>query len=256
LSDEIVTGLHVLERRVAAPTATVVCVHGSIDRGGSFARVARRLDHFDVVAYDRRGYQGSRELGPLSLDAHAGDLLEIVDRERRRGPVVVLGHSYGGVVALAAAVREPRAVDLLVLYESPLRWVLARPGFHHEVDADPAAEAEGFFRRMVSNAAWERLSEPERNARRADGPALVDDLRTVRGPSPFRLESLSTPLTYAHGDGERRGYHEALADELARLVPGTRGAELRGAGHGAHLANPDQLAHLIEAEWEFTCASA
>ncbi|HEY5010734.1 MAG TPA: hypothetical protein VIH73_06215, partial [Acidimicrobiales bacterium] len=60
-----VRGLAVAERRVEHPEATVICIHGGLDRGGSFARLARRIDRFDLVTYDRRGYQASRELQPL-----------------------------------------------------------------------------------------------------------------------------------------------------------------------------------------------
>ena len=63
-----VAGLAVAERRVESPLATVICIHGGLDRGGSFARLARRMELFDLVAYDRRGYQGSRDLGPLGLE--------------------------------------------------------------------------------------------------------------------------------------------------------------------------------------------
>jgi pimeloyl-ACP methyl ester carboxylesterase len=66
------------------PEATLICVHGGLDRGGSFARLARRINAFDVVTYDRRGYQGSRDLQPLSFELHVEDLLALARRERAR----------------------------------------------------------------------------------------------------------------------------------------------------------------------------
>jgi len=54
-----------------------------------------------------------------------------------------------------------------------------------------------FFRRMVSNSAWERLSELERRSRRLDGPALYSDLSllsTARYPLTFP-SSKCPPLT-------------------------------------------------------------
>ena len=62
IANSPVEGLAVAERRVASPQASIIFVHGALDRGGSFARVVRRLVEFDVVVYDRRGYQGSRDL--------------------------------------------------------------------------------------------------------------------------------------------------------------------------------------------------
>jgi pimeloyl-ACP methyl ester carboxylesterase len=250
-----VTGLAVLERRVESPRASIVCVHGGLDRGGSFARLARRLDDFDVVAFDRRGYQGSRALGVGTLDQHVDDVVALVDAEARRGPVIVFGHSVGGVIAFGAAIREPLAIDLVVAYESPLPWILPREHSRPLLGEDPSEEVEIFFKRMVSRGAWERLSEAEKLSRRLDGPALLADLRAVRSVAPYDLSELDVPSVYAHGDGVLAPYYRELAALLAeRFSLGE--VEMSGAGHGAHLANPDQLAHLLDALWRDTCASA
>jgi pimeloyl-ACP methyl ester carboxylesterase len=248
-------GLAVYERRVEAPRASVVCVHGGLDRGGSFARLARRLDDFDVVAFDRRGYQGSRELGVGALDQHVDDLVTIVRAEAQSAPVVIFGHSVGGVVALGAAIREPLLTGLVVAYESPLPWILPREHSRPSLGDDPNEEVEVFFKRMVSRSAWERLSEAEKQSRRLDGPALLADLRAVRAAAPFDLAELDAPSVYVHGDGALATYYRELSALLAeRFAMGT--VEMTGAGHGAHLANPDQLALLLSTLWADTCASA
>ena len=81
----------------------VVFVHGSMDRMAGFAKVARRLesDH-RVLRYDRRGYARSLAVGPpFTIAQHADDLLTLLDGRR----AIVLGHSLGGNVVLAAAQR-------------------------------------------------------------------------------------------------------------------------------------------------------
>jgi pimeloyl-ACP methyl ester carboxylesterase len=250
-----VPGLAVAERRVGRPRASIICVHGGLDRGGSFARIARRLDQFDLVAYDRRGYQNSRGLGVGAHEDHVADLLALVRAERERSRVVVFGHSVGGVVALGAAVAEPSLVDLVVAYESPLPWVLPREHSRPVLGEDPREEAEIFFKRMVSRSAWERLSDTEKESRRLDGPALLADLRSVRASAPFDLAALVVPATYVHGDGVIAPYYRELAALLASRFS-MRSVEMTGAGHGAHLANPDQLAELLATLWDDTCASA
>src|SRR5271168_5306838 len=81
----------------------VVLVHGSLDRSASFGRVLRRLGDLHTVVFDRRGYHGSREALPLNttLDGHVDDLLGVIAGRA----AVVIGHSYGGTVALGAALR-------------------------------------------------------------------------------------------------------------------------------------------------------
>jgi pimeloyl-ACP methyl ester carboxylesterase len=224
-----------------------VCLHGTLDRGGSFARVARRLPSFDVVTYDRRGYQGSRQLSPLGLAFDVADVTKIIERET--GPVMVFGHSYGGVVAIAAALALPDLVSSLVLYETPMSWLESPPTRSEETIADPEAAAELFFQRVVSPAAWDRLTDTEKQSRRDDGAALLCDMRTARGPAPIDLRALSRPWTYAHGDGPRHAHYQQLFQSIRALSPRVRDHELHRAGHGAHLANPDQTASLLTAVW-------
>lgn len=256
VSETPVPGLAVAERRVEHPLASIICIHGGLDRGGSFARLARRTDRFDVVAYDRRGYQRSRSLRPLDLEHHIDDLLALVRLEARRGPVILFGHSFGGVVALGAAMREPNLVELVIAYESPLPWILHRPSSRPPLTDDGPAEAERFFRRMVSNGAWERLNESERESRQLDGAGLLSDLNALHGASrPFELSVLAVPFIYLFGDGIIADYYQALGEELVQLNPSFRYRQLNNASHGAHLSNPDQLASIINELWEAKCAS-
>ena len=103
-------GLHVLSRPAPGGAASVVFVHGSLDRAESFRRVMRRLPEFGTVAYDRRGYQGSRDAGVTDLSGHVDDLLAIASEVRQGpgpGPVVAVGHSFGGDVVVGAALASP-----------------------------------------------------------------------------------------------------------------------------------------------------
>ncbi|MCZ7629597.1 MAG: alpha/beta fold hydrolase [Microthrixaceae bacterium] len=122
-----VDGLAVTRRRPETPAAGVVIVHGAMDRAATFSRVMRRLGEFDVVAYDRRGYAGSRtsgtvRAGPIRsgrfgcnrcssdvhdpLCGHARDLLTVVEWVSEQDPDLprlVVGHSLGALIALVAA---------------------------------------------------------------------------------------------------------------------------------------------------------
>src|SRR6267143_6491728 len=100
----------------------VVFVHGALDRGSSFRRVTELLhDECRTVRYDRRGYGRSVHAAdaPVPFQGHADDLLRILDGRR----AVVVGHSFGGVSVLAAALRAPELVAAVVLYEASMPWV-------------------------------------------------------------------------------------------------------------------------------------
>ncbi len=234
----------------------VVLVHGSLDRAASFARVARRLGDLHTVAYDRRGYHRSREAVPLhdTLDGHVDDLLSVVDGR----PAVVVGHSYGGDVAIAAALRpgSPSPILAVAAYEPPMPWLDvyrsapdASPGPPVTTDADDpeaaAQAAERFFRRMVGDASWDRLPESEKAARRADGPALAAELRAIRlGEAPFDVGRLSVPVTYGRGEQSASRHRRSVA-WLLEHTPGAELFEIAGASHGAHLTHPDAFASMV-----------
>lgn len=213
--------------------------------------MARRLDHYRVIAYDRRGYQQSRRGMALSLDHHAEDLLTIARAVADERPLLVFGHSYGGVVG-ARASGEDHPFSALVTYEPPLPWVVERQGNFGDLHPDPAVEAERFFRRMVSDSAWERLGPEEQAGRRADGPALHNDLSTLRSHDvPLDWSKVEIPWTYAFGDADGRAdYYASVALALSQSVRHFTSIPVTHAGHGAHLSSPEAMVRLIEQQLE------
>ena len=243
-------GLHILERAGPEPgAAAVVFVHGSLDRGESFRRAMRRLPDLTVVAYDRRGYQGSRDAGVVGLGGHIADLVAILAEVRSRGAssVVAIGHSVGGDVVLGAALAAPGATGSVGAFEPPMPWLgfrrrppdrSAAPGAAPLAE-DPGDEVERFFCRVVSPSAWERLSDAGKAARRADGPALVADLLSVRGNPPFNVMDLTVPALFGVGGTASAAHHRDTVAWLGSHVPGATIYEIPAAQHGAHLSHPD-----------------
>jgi len=234
-----------------ADAPLIVLVHGSLDRAGSFARVSRRLDDLHTVSYDRRGYHRSRHVVPVheTLDGHVGDLLAVIDGR----PAVVVGHSYGGDIALAAALRPggPGPIRAVAAFEPPMPWLgtwATRPNpTRPPADDDPALVAERFFRRMVGDSAWDRLPEETKEARRADGAALAAELGAIRvTEAPFDVTALAVPAVFGRGT-ESLPHHRASADWLVAHVPAAELIEIEGASHGAHLTHPDAFAKFVRA---------
>ena len=108
---------------------TIVIVHGLGEHIGRYAHVAARLNagRWSVVGYDQRGHGASPgERGRIAAgDDLLVDLAAVVDdaRAEASGPLVLLGHSLGGLVVarfVAGALESPRPpwqrdVDALVL---------------------------------------------------------------------------------------------------------------------------------------------
>ncbi len=239
--------LFVTEHEAAPGAWRVVCVHGSLDRSAAFARTGRLLADFHVVRYDRRGYGRSLAVGPSDrFDDQVADLAEIVGER----PSVLVGHSLGGVVALAFAQRQPSLALAVVAYEAPRPWDASWPavtagGAAMSAEVDPADAAERFMRRMIGDERWEALPVGTREQRRAEGPALVAELRAVRAPSPapYEAEALVIPVVAAHGT-QSAPHHQAAARRLAERAPKGELHTVEGAGHGVTLTHPGALAGL------------
>lgn len=246
-------GLYVVEQRPVAeapdwwPSDWVVAlVHGAMDRSAGLARVARRLPEFSLVRYDRRGYGHSVGRGPGTLRDHTDDLFTVLDG--RRG--LIVGHSFGGAVALAAAVRAPAQVRAVLTYEAPTPWEPWWPtwsptdGF--EAAEDPAGDAaEVFLRATIGDALWERLPARTRAARRAEGASMVAEVASIQGPdAPIDLRAIAVPVVSVHGSKAVQR-HARAARQLADDIRLGESVTLVGAGHGAPLSHPTELADLV-----------
>jgi alpha-beta hydrolase superfamily lysophospholipase len=112
-----------------APRGTVLIVHGLGEHTGRYAHVARALNAagWQVLGYDHRGHgrsEGARG-GLVHDDDLLRDLAGVIEEARRRhgGPLVLLGHSMGGLIAARFVAggldttppRWFRPVDALVL---------------------------------------------------------------------------------------------------------------------------------------------
>ncbi len=101
----------------------VIVVHGLGEHAGRYDHVARRLNHwgFAVRGYDQYGHgeSGGPRGGLTSDDRLLDDLTDIVDSTRLRmkkgTPLILLGHSMGGLVTALYVARAIRNVDGLVL---------------------------------------------------------------------------------------------------------------------------------------------
>jgi lipase len=110
--------LHV-ERWGKPGSPRVVCLHGVTGHGRHFAKLAERLEGYEVLAPDLLGHGSSPYEPPWDLATHAAAVVEAVGAE----PAYVVGHSFGGRIALELAARAPKLVPRLVLLD-PAIFVL------------------------------------------------------------------------------------------------------------------------------------
>ena len=99
--------LHVREAGRDRPVA-VLLLHGGGLNGSQWAPQLDQLAEFHCIAPDMPEHGGSAAFGPLTLAGAAQRLLALLDRLAADKPVHVVGHSFGGAVALQLLGQAPR----------------------------------------------------------------------------------------------------------------------------------------------------
>jgi pimeloyl-ACP methyl ester carboxylesterase len=221
-----------------------------MDRQAAFSRMARSLSQsHPVLTFDRRGYGKSvQQRGTFSVDEQVSDLQEVLEQRASTQQVILVGHSFGGVVALSYAQRFPDAIAGLVVYESPMSW---EPWWPKDsggsaavaVGNDPELAAETFMRRFIGNRRWESLPESTRIQRRSEGEALVGELGDIRRIKPWSIELVRGPLMAGYGSLSKP--HLQASAELLGNLPDCRSVKIEGAHHNAHSGSPDEFVELL-----------
>jgi pimeloyl-ACP methyl ester carboxylesterase len=233
---------------------TVLFVHGGVgDRTRWTSMFPLLSSKLTACAMDRRGRGASGDAPDYSLSKEAEDLAAVVNS--RSGPVFVLGHSYGGVVALEAALLTNRITGLM-LYEPPLH----EPVGNNLAVADRLDEMvkTGDLEQALLTFQTEIVKQsPEELARmkaRPTWPGLVATIavqpRQMRALSAYRfdagrMKSVTMPTLLLLGDKTSSPYAKQSIAALRESLPKPALAILEGQAHNAMEGAPDLLAGAI-----------
>ena len=115
-------GWEQLRRRWTAesPRAAMLLVHGIGEHSGRYEHVGSAFAEagIDVASFDQRGFglSAGRRAHVETFDEFLADVADLIEQRRTLGvPVVLMGHSLGGLVATAYLVSDRPSPDLAVL---------------------------------------------------------------------------------------------------------------------------------------------
>jgi pimeloyl-ACP methyl ester carboxylesterase len=247
--------------------APVVVLHGFLEQGAAWDRVATRLGR-RVVAPDQRGHGRSDHVGAGGW-YHFPDYVGDVDAVVRAigGPVDLVGHSMGGTVAALFAGAVPEAVRRLVLVEGlgpPDSTEAAVHRMREYLRDRRTPPAHGLVKDVEDAARRMRKPNPgipeevaralaERTLRSSEGGLrwTWDELHRARAPTPFSVDlfrrflaEIRCPVLLV--DGGRSPF--ALPDDPERIAAfpsPPRRVVLPDAGHLVHHDDPEGLARVI-----------
>ena len=194
-----------------------------------------------VTLFDLRGHGKSEQVRTgYDVRTMAADLGALVGES---GPVDLVGHSWGALVALRFAIVHPARVRRLVLVEAPLP-----PSSVTEMAAFAGSDAGA----IVSALPAEMRDALVRGGRRGQKlvaslefllgrTTLLADLAAERDPDAAELAGVRVPCLVVTGD---RSACATSGAHLAQAIPGARHVVLRG-GHYLHLDAREALTQLI-----------
>ena len=243
----------------------VVCLHSSAASGRQWRRLVS--DGGDACQWhtpDLFGH-GSRpgwpELMPSQLSVEANGVLAGLPFRPEQG-IHLVGHSYGGAVALQMALQQPRRVLSLTLYEPVAFGVLPALGpvepEWQEIRAVAAAlatalergdaldAARGFCAYWQARDAWPELDDAQRQRLAEAMPTVhrhFDALFAARW-SDSLLGMLNMPVRLICGSATRASARR-VAQSLALRLPAARLQMLEGAGHLAPIGDAARVNALI-----------
>lgn len=239
--------------------APLVLVHGSPAEGRAWGRVARHLAGFRLLTPDLPGYGGSDRLpqivGTARMAEAVAAVIDAVD-----APVWLAGHSYGGNVALHAALARSDRIRGLALFEPVFFRGLALTG-QHAVLAAAEAHFGDYVRRVAGgdHGAVSRMIDFWFGDGAFTGlPAAVQaylvksavtnaaDVQAALTESVAAeaLAAFAAPTLIAHGAASPAAV-PAIAHALARLLPKAKTESIDGATHAMLDTHPEAVAALI-----------
>jgi pimeloyl-ACP methyl ester carboxylesterase len=261
--------LHYSDRGTGSP---VILIHGNMVTGDDYNTsgvVELLLKTHRVIIFDRPGFGYSkRPRGRMWTAGEQAELLHKALRELGVDRPVVVGHSWGAIVALAFAERHPADTAGLVLLSGYYFWTLRPDVLLVAIGAVPIVgdilryTVSPLFGWLTMPLLKRLLFSPARVPARFQAeysPAMslrpsqirataMDGALMIPGALGLRTsyKDLSMPVVIIAGDGDKVVFKRS-AERLHREIKGSNLQIVSGAGHMVHHLAARQVADAVEA---------
>jgi pimeloyl-ACP methyl ester carboxylesterase len=214
-----------------------------------------------VLAPDFIGYGQSEPWPaeqPFSIDADVNVLLAVA--KKTKGPLHLVGHSYGAALALEAArTLGPRVQSLalvepvsfqLLRQEGRPEWAevetLGRAVLSAVAAGDDPAAAKAFMTYWLGRLRWWLSPARFKSAIAATIPKVALEFGiAIDAPTTLQDYAGITAPTLLIAGGRTRAPTRAVVDLLAATLPNAKLEILKGAGHMSTFTHPAELNRLI-----------
>lgn len=225
---------------------TTVLIHGSLANNVWWQHIGSAIQKGRVLSIDLSGHGLSEKDSAYSLEKHAQEVIALID-EFGVNKVVLVGHSYGGIVASYVATKK--AIEKVVLLDTPLNFSDVRLRIKpKKVVYATMDEAVSHFRSLpVQPVSDQALLEwvAQRSLEETEGGYVwqFDPKTLEREIKPEWIEEIKKRLKGVHwwyGEHSPFIQGKAVADDL-----GMRAEMIAGAYHAVTLDSPEIVINKI-----------
>ena len=248
-----------LEYRVIGTGEAVLLIHGAVFAAAFDPLLTEAgLSKYKVITYHRRGYAGStRANAPFTIAQQAADAVALLDRLGVPRAHLV-GHSYGGAIALQLATTYPDRVASLSLLEASFMppTPAAQELFGHLTAATAiynAGDARGAIARFTAGVAGPNTFEAMPPAMQNQAVADAATFFTVEVPAAqlwvfnnADLAKLPFPMLAVVGANTNPAFRDGH-NLVRQTVPSAEELVVTGAGHELQMSQPRFVAEGIAA---------
>lgn len=190
--------------------------------------------------------------------------VDVIAEAARRlgGNVHLVGHSFGGTIALASAISGAAHVLSIATFEANPLWLANQCG-HGDLFQETRALADDFLEALDNGdpdaakliidfwggaGAFDAFPDPVRDFCRATAPSNALDWKTAFDfqPQPADYAAITAPVLLVEG-GLANPMMQATTRILSETLPDSRTATVDGAGHFLIASHPKQCAALLTA---------
>ena len=243
----------------------VICLHSSMSSSRQWEGLMKRLQHsYRVTALDLHGYGDGPELAvgnEFSLDQEVKILADVV--AQMDGPIHLVGHSYGGAVAIKAAQFYGQRVRSLTLYEpvvfSALFAVSANQPASVEVSrliediqadyrsGDLFHAAQRFIDYWSGPGTWENIPLQKKLGLSKKIPVVLGNFEAlVSEPNALAgLASIQVPTLFLSGQ-ESPSSVQVISELLIQKLPCVDTHQFPGLGHMGPITHSEIVNERIE----------
>lgn len=249
---------------------TVVLIHGANGNLNDFTfdLVGRLSDRYRVIALDRPGLGWSDGLGEADSDpAEQARVMRQAVRQRGVENPILVGHSYGGAVAMAWALAAEQDVAGVVLLGAATHPWDGGLGGWYRVNETPfgrpaRALATAFVPDRIADSGLQSVFAPQpvpegyrthvgveltfRRSVQETNTRQVNTLFSFVSRMQPRYANLTLPIEAIHGDVDTIVGLEIHSRRMAEEVASARLTVLPGVGHMPHHAAPEVVVQAID----------